>query len=99
MRRLPFLFLLVAAAHPPGPHGFQHHQRVATWHTRVHDGSAPSDFGRRLTHAEGITPAARDRIEIQETRRLNSFQLGSGARLGVGFVGGRHVGFRFKAPF
>jgi hypothetical protein len=98
MRGLPFLFLLLMAAHPPGPRGFHHH-RVSTWRMGAHDGSAATDFGRTLAHGEHITAAARDRLEIKEPRRLNSFELGRGARLGVGFVGGRHVGFRLKSPF
>jgi hypothetical protein len=102
MRGLPFLFLFLVAAHPPGHGGFNrmnHHQRVGTWHMGTHDGSSPHDFGRSLTHAEHLTAAARDRIEVQEPRRLNSFELGNGARIGMGFVGGRHLGFRLKSPF
>jgi hypothetical protein len=49
---------------------------------------------------EHLSAAARDRIEVQEPRRLNSFSLNnSGARLGLGFVGGHHLGFRLKSPF
>ncbi|HEY0314381.1 MAG TPA: hypothetical protein VGC56_18045 [Allosphingosinicella sp.] len=98
MRGLPFLLLLLAAGHPPGHHGFQHHQRVTTWRMGSHDGSSPRDFGRTLAQREHISAAARDRIEVQEPRRLNSFEIGS-TRVGIGFVGGRHVGFRLKSPF
>jgi hypothetical protein len=35
---------------------------------------------------------------VQEPKRLNSFEIGS-TRVGIGFVGGRHVGFRLKSPF
>lgn len=103
MRGLPFLFLLLIAAHAPSHHGFspngQHHQRMATWRMGNHDGSSPRDFGRSLTHGERVSVAARDRIEVQEVHRLNNFELGGGSRLGVGFVGGRHLGFRLKSPF
>jgi len=102
MRGLPFLFLLLVAAHPPGHHGFNHHQRMATWRMATHDGSSPRDFGRSLAlrNGSGITARDRDRIEVQEPRRLNSFSVGdSGARLGLGFVGGRHLGFRLRSPF
>jgi hypothetical protein len=103
MRGLPFLFLVLVAAHPPGHRGFvpgSHHQRMSAWHMGTHDGSSPRDFGRILAMREHLSPAARDRIEVQEPRRLNSFSLGSaGARLGVGFVGGHHLGFRVKSPF
>ena len=100
MRCAPLLFLvpLLVAAHPPGKHGFSHH-RMAVWQMGTHDGSSPRDFGRSLAQAEHLTAAARDRIEVQEPRRLNSFDMGNGARLGIGFVGGRHMGFRFKSPF
>ncbi|MBV9932413.1 MAG: hypothetical protein JO013_15920 [Alphaproteobacteria bacterium] len=73
---------------------------MATWRMATHDGSSPRDFGRVLAVREHLSIAARDRIEVQEPRRLNSFTLGnSGARLGVGFVGGRHLGLRLRSPF
>jgi hypothetical protein len=100
MRRLPFLFLLLVAAHPPGHGGFhQHHQRMSAWHMGSHDGSSPRDFGRTLAPGGRITPSARDRIEVQEVHRLNSFELGHGSRIGIGFVGGRNLGLRLKSPF
>jgi hypothetical protein len=103
MRGLPFLFLLLAAAHPPGHRGFagaSQHQRVTTWRIGDHDGSSPRDFGRVLASREHLSPAARDRIEVQESAPLNSFTLGTaGARVGIGFVGGRHLGFRLRSPF
>jgi hypothetical protein len=103
MRGLPFLLLLLVAAHPPGHRGFDrvnHHQRMTTWRMGTHDGSSPHDFGRMLARREHLSAASRDRIEIQEPRRLNSFTVGdSGARLGVGFVGGHHLGMRLRSPF
>jgi hypothetical protein len=102
MRGLPFLFLILIAAHPPGHRGFAggHHQRMAMWRMGAHEGSSRHDFGRVLAAHSHLSPAARDRIEVQETPRLNSFTLGSaGARLGIGFVGGRHLGFRLRSPF
>ena len=95
MRALPFLFLLLVAAHPPGGH----HGHVSAWHMGTHDGSSPRDFGRVLATREHISPADRDRIEVVEPRRLNSFELGGTSRLGIGFVGGRNLGFRFKTGF
>jgi hypothetical protein len=103
MRGLPLLFLLLVAAHPPGHHGFtpgSHHQRMSAWRMGTHDGSSPGDFGRVLAMREHLSVAARDRITVEEPRRLNSFSLNnSGARLGLGFVGGRHLGFRLRSPF
>jgi hypothetical protein len=103
MRGLPFLSLLLVAAHPPVHRGFgggNHHQHMATWHMATHDGSSPRDFGRTLAPGFHLTAAARDRIEVQEPRRLNSFGLGdAGARVGFGFIGGHHLGFRLKSPF
>jgi hypothetical protein len=103
MRVLPFLFLLLVAAHAPGHHGadsINHHHRMATWRLATHDGSSPRDFGRMLRSGTGLSVRARDRIEVQEPRRLNSFSVGdNGARLGLGFVGGRHLGFRLHSPF
>lgn len=100
MRGLPILFLLLLAAHPPGKPGINRHQHMSAWHMGSHDGSSPRDFGRSLAQGEHLTAAARDRIDVQEEpRRLNSFAIGNGGRLGVGFVGGRHLGFRLKSPF
>jgi hypothetical protein len=103
MRGLPFLFLflfpLLVAAHPAGKGGVNRHQQMSAWHMGSHDGSSPHDFGRSLARGEHLASAARDRIDVQEPRRLNSFDMGNGSRLGVGFVGGRHLGFRFKSPF
>ena len=99
MRGLPFLFLLLVAAHPSAKQGLDRHHHMSAWRMGAHDGSSPRDFGRSLAANEHLTAAARDRIDVQEPRRLNSFDMGNGARLGVGFVGGRHMGFRFKSPF
>lgn len=100
MRWLPIPFLLLVAAHPapPGSGGAGvrvHHGRPSTWRMSAHDGSSPRDFGRSLGRRESTLAS----LEVREPRRLNSFEFGNGARLGVGFVGGRHVGLRLKSPF
>ena len=100
MRWLSIPFLLLVAAHPApragvGQGGAFHHGRPSTWQMSPHDGSSPRDFGRSLGRRDG----ALGPLDIREPRRLNSFELGNGARLGVGFVGGRHVGLRLKSPF
>lgn len=114
MRCLPFLFLLLMAAHPPrggasaggfgdrpmrgGAFGDGHHQgRPFGWRMGSHDGSSPRDFGRALgRQAEGgLLPR-----DFHRPARLDSLQLGTnGPRLGIGFVSGKHVGFRLRSPF
>jgi hypothetical protein len=97
MRLTSLALLLLVAAHPAPHHGGRfHHGTPSTWRMAAHDGSSPRDFGRTLGHRDAAFVAQ----EVREPRRLNSFELGAtGARLGVGFVGGRHVGLRLKSPF
>lgn len=102
VRSLPILFLLLVAAHP-GPHGAvpagAHQGHPSLWRMGAHDGSSMHDFGRILGHREHAA-GTRDLRDEREPLRLNSFQVGdNGARLGVGFVSGRHIGFRIKSPF
>lgn len=99
MRYAPLLFLILVAAHPGprlgggmGDHFSRHHAMPSSWHMRPRDGSSPSDFGRRFAHVEAAMVA-------REQARVGHVELGNGARVGVGFVGGRHLGFRLKAPF
>jgi hypothetical protein len=98
MRIASLPLLLLVAAHPAPHHGGGgfHHGTPSTWHMGTHDGSSPRDFGRTLGHRDAsLLPQ-----EVREPRRLNNFELGTtGARLGVGFVGGHHVGLRLKSPF
>lgn len=97
MRLASIALLLLVAAHPAPQHGGHfHHGTPSTWRMAAHDGSSPRDFGRTLGHRDGpLLPQ-----DVREPRRLNSFELGAtGARVGVGFVGGHHVGLRLKSPF
>jgi len=106
MRYVPLLFMGLVAAHP-GPHrGFsgadgnfhrfsRHHATPTNWQMRVRDGSSPADFGRGL-HRRDVAGT----LGIPVDRpRLNQFQFSNGARVGIGFVQGRKLGFRLKAPF
>ena len=63
----------------------------SAWHMRSRDGSSPTDFGRRFAHVEAT-------MAPREQARIGHVEIGNGARVGVGFVAGRHLGFRFKAP-
>jgi hypothetical protein len=88
MRRFALFFLTLTALH--APHG--HHAMPSNWQMRAHDGNSASDFGRRFRQ--------KDEAELpREQMRLDRFDMGNGAQVGVGLVHGRHVGFRFKLPF
>jgi hypothetical protein len=61
-----------------------------------HDGSSLRDFGRSLGHREG---AFVPREALREARRFDRLEVGNGARVGFGFVQGRHLGLRFGKSF
>ena len=104
MRYVPLLFLGLVAAHP-GPHrGFgdgsfhhfsRHHSMPSSWHMRVRDGSSPGDFGRAFHRPDSVGTLG---IPV-ERPRLNQVQFSNGARMGIGFVQGRNLGFRLRSPF
>lgn len=91
MRYRPLVLLALLAAHGPLQHNMRHHPVLANWHMGSHDGS-PRDFGRALAHMD------RGRMAIVD-HRLDRVDMGNGAKLGVGFVSGHHVGVKFKLPF
>jgi hypothetical protein len=92
MRWLPILFLLLVAAHGSSHQG--HHPRISNWHMSNHDGSSPRDFGRSLRqfHPNDV---AGEHIRVD---RIDRIDMGNGARVGFGFVQGRHIGFKFRIP-
>lgn len=115
MRYLPLVFLILIAARPledfpgspqhsrfsenrsmsSGNRFSRHHGMPSTWHMRTRDGSSASDFGRSFRHFERAGFAG---LSV-ERARLNSVDVGNGARVGVGMVQGRNPGFRLKLPF
>lgn len=108
MRYVPLLFLGLVAAHP-GPHrGFgdgqfrnhfsRHHSMPSNWHMRVRDGSSPADFGRAFHRRDNVGTVGTLGIPVDRPR-LNQVQFSNGARMGIGFVQGRKLGFRLRAPF
>ena len=92
MRWCSVLFLALLAAHGPSGHlHHSYHPMLSNWHMGPRDGSSPRDFNRTLGHIR--------RESIFAEHRLDRLEIGNGAKVGVGFVSGRHMGFKFKMPF
>jgi hypothetical protein len=91
MRYLSVAFLALLAAHGP-PHHRSHHAMPSNWHMGTNDGGSPRDFNRTLGHMD------KTEFRIVE-HRLDRLDMGNGAKLGVGFIGGRHMGLKLKLPF
>ncbi|HEX4739360.1 MAG TPA: hypothetical protein VH331_17570 [Allosphingosinicella sp.] len=90
MRYRPVVFLALLAAHG-APHHRQHHHPMPYGHMGLHDGGSPRDFNRTLNHL--------DKTEFHFVqRRFDRIDLGNGAKLGVGFIGGHHMGLKLKLP-
>lgn len=91
MRYLSVAFLVLMAAHGP-LHHHSHHPMPVNLRMGSPDGISPRDFNRTLGHV--------DKAEFQPVaRRLDRLDMGNGANLGVGFIGGRHMGLKLKLPF
>jgi len=92
MRYLSVAFLALLAAHGAPHHHRSHHAMPSNWHMGAHDGTSPSDFNRTLGHL--------DRVEFRMApRRFDRIDIGNGGKLNVGFIGGHHMGLKFKLPF
>jgi hypothetical protein len=90
MRYYAPLFLMLAAAFHAPPHG--RHPMPSTFQLRPHDGASSVNFGRQFRREEGGEAP-------REHQRLDRYDVGGGAQVGVGLVHGRHLGFKFKLPF
>jgi hypothetical protein len=93
--RMPILLLLLASApggHLPPGHAYRGNM-VQNWHLRTPDGTSRRDFGRSLGRTE-----VREMLQ-RPNRPLEDFQMGNSARVGFGFVQGRHLGFKLKSIF
>jgi hypothetical protein len=102
MRFFQLLLLLsLVAAHAP----FQHHRFMPrVFQSPRSDGMSRSDFGRAFHPYDiGRRGDRVGRYDLQglsrEPVRLNQFEVGNGARVGVGFVQGRRLGLRFGLHF
>jgi hypothetical protein len=91
MRYYALLFLTLAAAFHAPPRG--RHPMPSTFQIRPRDGASTVNFGRQFRRDDA---AAAPR---EHQQRLDRFDVGNGAQVGVGLVHGRHLGFKFKLPF
>jgi hypothetical protein len=90
MRYCALLFLILAAAlHAPSR---GRHPMPSSFQMRPHDGPSIANFGRQFRRDEGEEAP-------RQQQRLDRFDMGNGAQLGVGLVHGHHLGFKFKLPF
>lgn len=90
MRYCALLFLVLAAAMHAPPRG--RHPMPSGFQMRSHDGPSIANFGRQFRRDDAA-------VAPREQQRLDRFEVGNGAQVGVGLVHGHHLGFKLKLPF